>query len=78
MKVTYEQDKALRELLSTARAVVSATNIFPEDVKEEISEAADVVEEMILDYEVDHTDWNFIDSLGQALLDFGEETKDVA
>jgi len=73
MSITLDKKEydALSNLIATARAV--AEKYFLEDATKEILESADIAMDLVFNAEVDYTDWDSIDNLGQALIDFGKD-----
>ena len=70
MKLTLIQEKALIELIATCKAVVNK-EVFFEDEAKNISKATDIIEDMLNNAEIDYTDWDSIDKLGDSLIEFG-------
>lgn len=75
--ITKAQASALQELIASGKAAAQA-GIFPEDVSKKIEDSAEIAEQLLFDFEIDYTDWGFIDNLGEALLNFDADSKDVA
>ena len=72
MELTLKQSKALTELIATARVVV-AERCFPEAACKEISEASDIVEDMLFGADIENIDWDYIDKVAEGLIKFGED-----
>lgn len=70
IQITKEQKNALTELIAVARASL-IDSPFPEEASKEITEATNIVEEMVILADVDYTDWDEIEKLGDALIEFG-------